>query len=396
MIGRNWADFKDDRGRTRLENPGDFVRLEIETALKRNIAVTPVLVQGARMPVPEELPTEIRDLAYRNGFELSHSRWESDVQEMLRRLRIEVTGEDRLDHRPPAPREEAASGDSITTRTGSVPPQTKSGRWRVWTAASALIIAVLGGGLALYQSHQQGLAIPTPSGPTASFRVADYLGEWTRADPNSRDSNITWISVSKEDGRRLVAQVRVRGRCPGPDCDWGTVPATIGRDVKSSAEGPSIKSIGATFARDLKETHLTLSLVAMDKLTAQVDTRFQSGRPPFEAIDQFVRAATTVPAVNPPPSISSDAQANAAEYENRGFVSLLNQNFDQAFKDFNEAARLYPDLHNVQEIRNLLRGQRVPLQANDPASWKTLFSTILEKYSWGMPADVRSQMQAKL
>ena len=400
MIGRNWADFKDDRGRTRLENPGDYVRLEIETALKRNIAVTPVLVQGARMPAPEELPTEIRDLAYRNGFELSHSRWESDVEEMLRRLRVEVPGEDRRDHRPPASREEAASGNSIATRSGSVTPQAKRGRWRVWVSASALIIAVFGGGFALYQymalgpgrSHQQDLATPTPSGPTAGFRVANYLGGWTRADPNSRGSNITWISVRKEDGR-LVAQVR--GRCPMTDCEWGTVPATVGGDVKSSAEAP-INSIGATFARGLKETHLTLRLVAMDKLTAHVDTHFQSGRPDFEATNQFVRVVTAVPAVNPPPSISSDAQASATEYEKRGFVSLLGQNFDQAFKDFNEAVRLYPNLHNVQEIRDLMRGQRVALQANDPASWKTLFSTILEKYSWGMPAEVKSQMQAKL
>lgn len=397
MIGRNWADFKDDRGRTRLENPGDYVRLEIETALKRNIAVTPVLVQGARMPAPEELPTEIQDLAYRNGFELSHNRWESDVEEMLRRLRVEVPGEDRRDHRPPAPREVATSGNSIATRTGSVPPQAKSGRWRVWVAACALIIAGLGGGLALYQymtrSHQQDLATPTPSEPTAGFKVADYLGAWTRADPNSGGSQITWISVHKED-QGLVAQVR--GRCPGPDCEWGTVPATtVGQDVKSSAEAP-INSIGATFARGLRETQLTLRLVATDKLTAHVDTHSQSGRPDFEATNQFVRVVTAVPVVNPPPSISSDAQASAADYEKRGFVSLLDQNFDQAFKDFNEAARLSPDLHNVQEIRDLLRRQKVPLQTNDPASWKTLFSTILEKYSWGMPAEVRSQMQAKL
>ena len=75
LIGRNWADAKDEGGRIRLKNPTDYVRLEIEAALKRDIAVTPVLVQGAHMPAPEDLPAEIRDLAYRNGFELSHNRW---------------------------------------------------------------------------------------------------------------------------------------------------------------------------------------------------------------------------------------------------------------------------------------------------------------------------------
>jgi formylglycine-generating enzyme required for sulfatase activity len=81
LIGRNWVDAKD-------EDPGDFVRLEIEAALKRDIVVMPVLVQGAHMPAAAQLPPEIRDLAYRNGFELSHNRWESDIGEMLRRLNL--------------------------------------------------------------------------------------------------------------------------------------------------------------------------------------------------------------------------------------------------------------------------------------------------------------------
>jgi|SRR6266850_1809472 len=85
LIGRDWANVQDASGRRRLEDPGDFVRLEIETALKRNIPVTPVLVQGAKMPTVQQLPESIRDLAYRNGFELSHNRWESDLREMLRR-----------------------------------------------------------------------------------------------------------------------------------------------------------------------------------------------------------------------------------------------------------------------------------------------------------------------
>jgi hypothetical protein len=90
LIGKGWADIKDDKGRARLEDPRDFVRLEIEAALKRDIVVTPVLVQGADMPTPEQLPSEVSDLAYRNSFELSHNRWESDVREMVRRLAIDV------------------------------------------------------------------------------------------------------------------------------------------------------------------------------------------------------------------------------------------------------------------------------------------------------------------
>src|ERR1700737_989224 len=90
LIGRDWADVKDEEGQARLENSGDFVRLEIEAALKRDIVVTPILVQGAHMPAPEQLPADIRELVYRNGFEQSHNRWESDFAEMTRRLNLDI------------------------------------------------------------------------------------------------------------------------------------------------------------------------------------------------------------------------------------------------------------------------------------------------------------------
>src|SRR6202030_897025 len=93
LIGKDWAEVKDEEGRPRLHNPGDFVRLEIEAALKRDIVVTPILLQGAHMPAPEQLPAEIRDLVYRNGFELSHNRWESDFAEMTRRLNLDMAKE---------------------------------------------------------------------------------------------------------------------------------------------------------------------------------------------------------------------------------------------------------------------------------------------------------------
>lgn len=88
LIGRGWADARDAAGQRRLEQASDFVRLEIATALQRNVAVTPVLLQDARMPGADLLPEDLKPLAFRNGFEISHQTWESNVRELVARLRL--------------------------------------------------------------------------------------------------------------------------------------------------------------------------------------------------------------------------------------------------------------------------------------------------------------------
>src|SRR5215813_926180 len=65
VIGRQW--LIRDGVRRHLEDMRDFVRLELEAALERNIPVVPVLVQGASAPQPEDLPQPLRPLVYRNG-----------------------------------------------------------------------------------------------------------------------------------------------------------------------------------------------------------------------------------------------------------------------------------------------------------------------------------------
>ncbi len=87
LIGRNWLTLADAKGQRRLDDPNDFVRLETASALKRDIPVVPVLVQGATMPRAEQLPEDLRDLAFRNSVELTHARWESDVQVLIGALR---------------------------------------------------------------------------------------------------------------------------------------------------------------------------------------------------------------------------------------------------------------------------------------------------------------------
>ena len=56
VIGPNWLNAKDESGERRLDNPDDFVAIEIAAALARDIRVIPVLVDGARMPKAKELP----------------------------------------------------------------------------------------------------------------------------------------------------------------------------------------------------------------------------------------------------------------------------------------------------------------------------------------------------
>jgi TIR domain len=87
VVGRDWLESKSASGQRRLDDESDFVRLEIASALQRDIPVVPVLVRGARMPSADQLPADLRELAYRNAVELTHARWKSDVRVLIQALR---------------------------------------------------------------------------------------------------------------------------------------------------------------------------------------------------------------------------------------------------------------------------------------------------------------------
>jgi TIR domain len=86
LIGEEWLTATDEHGRRRLDNAGDFVRLEIEAALSRRVRVIPVLVDGARMPRADELPDSLAALVRRQALELSPARFDFDTGRLLRVL----------------------------------------------------------------------------------------------------------------------------------------------------------------------------------------------------------------------------------------------------------------------------------------------------------------------
>jgi hypothetical protein len=92
VVGRDWLESKNASGQRRLDDESDFVRLEVASALQRDIPVVPVLVRGARMPSADQLPADLRELAYRNAVELTHARWKSDVRVLIQALRPYMGG----------------------------------------------------------------------------------------------------------------------------------------------------------------------------------------------------------------------------------------------------------------------------------------------------------------
>ena len=87
ILGPGWVTATDESGNRRLDDPSDLVRIEIEAALDRDMPVIPVLVKGARIPAPTELPTSLRALCGRNAARVRDDPdFHRDVDRLVRTL----------------------------------------------------------------------------------------------------------------------------------------------------------------------------------------------------------------------------------------------------------------------------------------------------------------------
>ncbi len=121
VVGKRWLDARHeggpDEGKRRLEDPADFVRIEIGAALARGIPVVPVLVGGASVPPPDRLPPELSALAYRNAAEVGSGR---DFHGHVNRL---IGSLERLLRPAPTPGPNAARGPQRSGAGPAPPPK---------------------------------------------------------------------------------------------------------------------------------------------------------------------------------------------------------------------------------------------------------------------------------
>lgn len=112
LIGSRWLDAKDAAGQRRLDNKDDVLRRELECALTHGVTTIPLLVHGAQMPSPATLPPSLAPLTALNGFEIRHTRWDSDVALLLDKLAAELGA---------PPRADRESGEVAGTTNTSIP-----------------------------------------------------------------------------------------------------------------------------------------------------------------------------------------------------------------------------------------------------------------------------------
>jgi hypothetical protein len=150
VIGPRWTSARDTAGNRRLDDPRDFVRLEVETALSRGIPVVPVLVQGASLPRLEDLPESLAPLVTRHAATLDHAEFQDDAERLCDRLAPLIEG----------------------------PWVTFLGLLRQWWPVAALALAVAGGAAAYSAWRTGGVDAERP--PIADVRRSgDVVGPVT-------------------------------------------------------------------------------------------------------------------------------------------------------------------------------------------------------------------------
>jgi hypothetical protein len=90
VIGPDWLSCAADDGARRIDKADDYVRIEIEAALGREIPLVPVFVDGVRAVDSKDLPDELRVLAKRNGIQLRPSTFEADLETLADGLRAVI------------------------------------------------------------------------------------------------------------------------------------------------------------------------------------------------------------------------------------------------------------------------------------------------------------------
>ncbi len=245
VMGRTWLSQQDASGHRRLDDPADFVRLEIASALKRDIHVIPVRVDGARLPRVEELPDDIKGLVLRQGTAITHENFDSDLRGLEDDLRRIVD-----------PGQPAASG-----------------KWPlIGTATAALVLAA---GIGMWSLTRGPTLAPVP-----------------RSDAATTDLQVAaTAALRQQDDDRQKKEGEVRRR----------VEEELSQEARKSAEATRLAAAEAArhqaqedARRQLERTRLEAEAEALQRMHAEQEAKRKTEMAKADAIELAKKEAQRV------------------------------------------------------------------------------------------------------
>jgi hypothetical protein len=243
VIGRNWVGVKNESGQRRLDNPMDFVRLETVAALKRDIPVVPVLVQGATIPCIEDLPEDLRDLAFRAGIPLTHVHWDSDIRVLIKALRsyLQTAPAPIKPVAPAAPAPvdpPAVASAALTATARSTGPR----RWRSrrTVLAAAVGFAVIAVAVYLWYANSENDDGSTRAEAAAALQTPVYYEtETAAATLPTPVYNETQFATTASIATPSVARVTHQA----PSVDSSTSPGVARAALQPRPTSPSLRGL---------------------------------------------------------------------------------------------------------------------------------------------------------
>ena len=201
VIGPRWLSLESGDGKRRLDDPNDYTRLEIATALRRDdVRVIPVLVEGAEMPPGDRLPDDLKALSRRNAIELTDKRWEYDVSQLVDTLHR------ALDITPAPPPPAPPHVDNVTgDGTGGKSPRSWWARWPKWQWGVGIVGLLI---LAAMFAEEDEFA---PSPYSMPIAPVDPAGVPAPVDPAFRGATASTLSGDWRDVEGGVYRIEQRG-----------------------------------------------------------------------------------------------------------------------------------------------------------------------------------------
>jgi hypothetical protein len=133
VIGPKWIDIRDEYENRRIDDPNDFVRVEIGAALNRDIPVIPILLDGTKMPRVQQLPSDLHALAVRNALDLRHASFHSDLDRLIRELRLQT---DKREQSPEVHQEQQTKTPAVADQPAQPASRRQAGELSSGTAQS--------------------------------------------------------------------------------------------------------------------------------------------------------------------------------------------------------------------------------------------------------------------